>query len=321
MLASTWLRPLVLALFAIPAFVNAQEMREEVSQLAEALAANYVFPEVAERMVAHLGQQSSLGAYENLSQAALAEQLTTELQGISNDKHLDVMFDPNGVPDFTGGLSGKARNAFLQRAEKEQQGFTRVEMLEGDIGLIEITEFYPVSIAKQRLEDAMLELAHAKVLVFDVRKTRGGQPDMVASTISYLFTERVHLNDLYRRVAPDGRRDVTDSYYTTVPENGLADAHRPVYVLTSSKTFSAGEEFAYDLKHLRRAILVGEVTGGGANPGGPVRLSETMAAFVPNGRAINPITKTNWEGVGVQPHIAVPADEALDHVLAMIREH
>jgi C-terminal processing protease CtpA/Prc len=82
-------------------------------------------------------------------------------------------------------------------------------------------------------------------------------------------------------------------------------------VLTSKRTFSGAEEFTYNLKNLKRATIIGETTGGGAHPGGVFRASEHFGVFVPTGRAINPITKTNWEGTGVTPDVAVPADQAL----------
>jgi len=88
---------------------------------------------------------------------------------------------------------------------------------------------------------------------------------------------------------------------------------RPLYVLTSKGTFSGGEELAYDLKCLRRAQLIGETTGGGANPTGPPNeLDDGFRIFVPWGRPINPVTKTNWEGVGVTPDVSVPASAALE---------
>jgi len=65
------------------------------------------------------------------------------------------------------------------------------------------------------------------------------------------------------------------------------------------------------MKNLKRATLVGETTGGGANPGGPVRLTEHFDVFIPAGRAISPITKTNWEGTGVKPDVEVPKELAL----------
>jgi C-terminal processing protease CtpA/Prc len=89
--------------------------------------------------------------------------------------------------------------------------------------------------------------------------------------------------------------------------------------LTSHYTFSGAEEFTYNLKNLKRATIVGETTGGGANPGGPERVSEHFEVFVPSGRAINPITKTNWEGTGIEPDVKVPEADALAtaHSLAL----
>jgi C-terminal processing protease CtpA/Prc len=128
---------------------------------------------------------------------------------------------------------------------------------------------------------------------------------VVAYLCSYFFDEPVHLNDLYFRPA-----DATRQFWTA-PVPGKAYVGREIYVLTSKNTGSAAEEFAYNLQNLKRATIVGEVTWGGANPGDMVRLGDHFAAFVPTGRAINPISKTNWEGVGVKPDVAVPADDAL----------
>ncbi|HEX2162516.1 MAG TPA: S41 family peptidase, partial [Thermoanaerobaculia bacterium] len=132
---------------------------------------------------------------------------------------------------------------------------------------------------------------------------------------SYLFAEPTHLNSFYIR-----RGDRTEQFWTQAHVDGRRMAEVPVYVLTSRRTFSAAEEFTYNLRNLERATIVGETTGGGAHPveahaieGYPVR------AMVPFGRAINPVTGTNWEGTGVAPHVEVPADQALDraHRLAL----
>ena len=96
---------------------------------------------------------------------------------------------------------------------------------------------------------------------------------------------------------------------------------KPVFVLTSNRTFSAAEEFTYNLKNLKRATIVGETTGGGAHPGGVRRITDHFGIWVPAGRAISPITKTNWEGTGIEPDIKVPAASALDtaHLEALRR--
>ncbi|HET6980827.1 MAG TPA: S41 family peptidase, partial [Myxococcaceae bacterium] len=80
-------------------------------------------------------------------------------------------------------------------------------------------------------------------------------------------------------------------------------------------TFSGGEELAYDLQSLRRATLIGETTGGGANLTGGHTLDDWFVIAVPWARAVNPVTKSNWEGVGVRPDVATKATAALDEAL------
>ncbi|MFN2145752.1 MAG: S41 family peptidase, partial [Anaerolineales bacterium] len=162
---------------------------------------------------------------------------------------------------------------------------------------------------------AMNFLANMEALIFDLRECQGGNPDSVTLICSYLFEgEPVHLNSLYWR-----DEDRTEEYWTLPEVPGARMGDVPVYVLTSKTTFSAGEEFAYDLQALKRATLIGETTSGGAHPGSPFRLHPHFEMFVPLGMAINPVTGGNWEGVGVVPDIEVSADEALGraHQLAL----
>jgi C-terminal processing protease CtpA/Prc len=129
---------------------------------------------------------------------------------------------------------------------------------------------------------------------------------MVALISSYLFGDKpVHLNDLYWR-----KGDKTEEFWTK-PAAAAKKYDKDVYVLTSKRTFSGAEEFSYNLKNLKRATIIGETTGGGAHPGGMVRLNEHFGVFIPTGRAISPITKTNWEGTGVEPDVKVPKELAL----------
>jgi C-terminal processing protease CtpA/Prc len=151
-------------------------------------------------------------------------------------------------------------------------------------------------------------LANTDALIVDLRRNGGGDPAMVALISSYLFAgETVHLNDLYWREGDSTRQWWTLPY---VPGRRFGDK-KPVYVLTAKRTFSAAEEFTYNLKNLKRATIVGETTGGGAHPGGGRRINNHFGVWVPTGRAINPYSKTNWEGTGVTPDIDVPADHAL----------
>jgi C-terminal processing protease CtpA/Prc len=160
-------------------------------------------------------------------------------------------------------------------------------------------------------------VTHTDALIIDLRRNRGGDPDGVQLWNSYLFPDgSTHLNDVY-----DAQTRQTRQYWTLPSVPGPRYLDRPVYVLTSSATFSAGEEFAYNLRALGRATLIGEVTRGGAHPTEVFALSATVEVTVPIARSINPVTGTNWEGVGVAPHVATTAQAAFDVAYRTALDH
>jgi len=185
----------------------------------------------------------------------------------------------------------------------------------GNVGYVKFNNFFDADMGADTVASAMNFVANTDYLIFDLRDNGGGSPGMVKLICSYLFGDKpVHLNDLYWR-----KGNKTEEFWTMPSVAGKKFLDKDVYVLTSNRTFSGGEEFTYNLKNLKRATIIGETTGGGAHPGGFERLSEHFGAFIPTGRAISPITKTNWEGTGVEPDIRVPRDQALKtaHLLAL----
>jgi len=192
-------------------------------------------------------------------------------------------------------------------------GFAKAEVLPGNIGYLEMRVFATGPEAEAAADAAMSRLADADALIVDLRRNGGGDPAMVARVSSYLFEQPTLLNSLHWREG-----DRTEDFWTTKEVAGKRFGQgKPVFVLTSKRTFSGAEEFAYNLKSLGRATIVGETTGGGAHPGGPQRINDHFSVWVPSGRAINPITKTNREGTGVVPDVAVPADKALERALEL----
>ena len=191
--------------------------------------------------------------------------------------------------------------------ERRNCGFEKAELLERNIGYLKFDFFGDPSVCGATATAAMGFLANAAALIIDLRENHGGDPAMVAYVASYLFDTRTHLNDLFRRST-----NKTTEYWTKPELPGKKLGKTPVYVLTSSGTFSGGEEFVYDLKNLKRATIVGETTGGGAHPTGPHRVDDHFLIAVPGGRPINPVTKTDWEGTGVVPDVKVAADKALE---------
>lgn len=291
--------------------VDAAARAKIVERVAAELNEAYVFPDVARKMAASLRQKLKAGAYNKLTHAAeFAEALTRDLREVSKDKHLSLRpqptrpewMDANGLPEPA------VREKQRRELASMNFGFEKVERLSGNVGYLDLRGFIGAEEAGETAIAAMNFLAHSDAVIIDLRKNGGGDPSMVQFITSYFFDRPTHLNSFHIR-----KGNTTEQFWTSAHVAGKRMTDTPVYVLTSQRTFSAAEEFTYNLKNLKRATLVGETTGGGAHPVRPHYLAEArMLMFIPFGRAVNPITGTNWEGTGVTPDIQVPADQALE---------
>jgi retinol-binding protein 3 len=290
--------------------IDAATRTQVIDGILKRLNDSYVFPDVAKKMEQSIRERVDKKEYDQLTSAKeFATRLTSDLQAVSHDKHLRVRYSNQAIPE-----RGPRREPTAEEREQRRRdltwmnhGFGKVERLPGNIGYLEFFNFADEELGADTVAAAMNFVNGTDALIIDMRKNGGGNPAMVALVCSYLFgAEPVHLNDLYWR---EGNR--TDEFWTKKEVSGKRYLNKDVYVLTSKRTFSGAEEFTYNLKNLKRATIIGETTGGGAHPGGGFRISEHFGMFVPTGRAISPITKTNWEGTGVTPDVAVPADQAL----------
>ena len=291
------------------------QTKSVIDSIGERLELNYVFPEVAKAMSAKLKKNEKDGAYAAISDPIeFAEKLTTDLQSVSNDLHLRVRFDPQQIAQWdeavTPADSTRYMNNYIQRLQRDNFGFKKVELLDGNIGYLDLRSFSDTQYASETATAAMNFLSNADAIIIDLRANGGGSPQMIQLISSYLFEGRVHLNNFYMRPTDETLQTWTLPY---VP--GKRNTQADVYVLTSGSTFSAAEEFSYNLKNLERATLIGETTGGGAHPGGNQQVDDRFMIWLPTGRAISPITNTNWEGTGVVPHFEVPAADALETAL------
>jgi C-terminal processing protease CtpA/Prc len=294
-----------------PLPLDAKQGAEAIEKLLKELDDNYVFPETAKKMGEIIRQHVADKRYEGLKTGQeLAKKLTDDLQAVSKDKHLRVICSTEKLPPPSKGKKPSPEEVKKMRGRmaKMNGGFVKAERLPGNVGYLELTGFMNPEAAAGPAAAAMTFLANTDALVIDLRRNGGGSPETVALLCSYFFGEEpVHLNSLYWR-----KGDRTEKFFTRKKLDGPRYLDKDVYVLTSKRTFSGAEEFTYNLKNLKRATIVGETTGGGAHPGGVVPVGDHFAAFIPTGRAISPITNTNWEGTGVAPDIAVPVDQALD---------
>jgi C-terminal processing protease CtpA/Prc len=280
-----------------------------VELLIERLDETYIFPERSAQAAELLRAQLGNGAYGSTLGPDLCERISADLFEACNDKHLRLLWHHS--PEESGDEAQLVAE-LRKQIRLENHGVRRVERLDGNIGLIELTIIPEVATGGPALAAAMQLVQHTQALILDLRGTRGGSPDGVVFLASFLFPGGdARLSDFV-----EGPHGPTRQYWTAAYLPGPRYLDRAVYVLTSAATFSGGEALAYDLQALGRATVVGETTRGGAHPSEVVSLTAQIELRLPVARAINPITGSNWESVGVQPDIATPASDAFDVALA-----
>jgi len=302
--------------------------RETVTKAMELLRANYVFPELAERTAAAIEARLAAGEYDNLDEIELTEVVTRHLQEATDDRHLALRLGEVGPhrverePEPAKPEDREARRlARRQHGRLDNFGIRRVERLDGNVGYLDLRRMPIPDNAGPAIIAAMELVAGTYALIIDMRRNGGGSPEGVVFWCSYLVEEHpTHLNDIFNAETGETRQFWALPY---VPGTRYLD--RPVYVLTSHRTFSGGEDLCYTLQAIKRAEIIGETTGGGAHPTRPFPVSAAVHLAVPFARSVNPVTGSNWQGTGVVPDVAVPAEQAYDvaydkalrHVLAL----
>jgi C-terminal processing protease CtpA/Prc len=281
----------------------------EVSTLVEAIVEKltncYIFPERAAQAETLLRANLAAGVYETFVGPDLCDRLSADLFEACADKHLRLIWHESAQASQD---EEQLVAALRERCRLENNGIRRVEQLPGNIGLIEITIIPDARAAAETITAALRLVQYTHTLILDLRGALGGAPDGVAFFSSFLFADgEVHLSD----IVEGGPQGATRQYWTASYVPGPRYINRPVYVLTSAKTFSGGEALAYDLQALKRATVVGEVTRGGAHPSLVLSLREHIELRLPVARTVNAVTGNNWEAIGVQPDVPIPAADAL----------
>ena len=279
----------------------------------------YVFPDVAKKMEEHIRTNLKNGDYDSISNPRVfARQLRSDLVEISHDRHFNVVYAPEPSLRFQRKDPEEEKKRQEQRIRQWKYDnfyFKKVERMDGNVGYLRFDGFAGTLYGGDTAVAALQFLKHCDAIIIDLRYNGGGGADMIQLICSYFFEDRTHINSWYSR-----RLDRTDQSWTSAYVPGVKLLDTDLYILTSRRTFSAAEEFTYDLKNLKRATLVGETTGGGGHTVTFERNDDLKIEFkVPNSRAINPISGDNWEAKGIKPDVECPAEEALDkaYVLAL----
>ena len=245
---------------------------------------------------------------------AFADSVTQWLRRASGDGHLGLSFSEQPIANQAGESAFSAAEMERWYGAQLNHGIEKIERLDGNIMLLDLRVFPPPAMAGDVIAAAMTVVAQGDALIIDLRENGGGA-ETASLVAGYLVERGSPLSGSYDRPSGIHRANVSPDW---VPGRRFGSA-KPLYILTSRKTFSAAEALAYDLQALKRATIVGETTGGGAHPYEYRRVHRHFALDLPEGRSVNPITGGNWQGIGVKPDVAVPAAEALDRALALAR--
>ena len=327
-----WILALVvLAIVAMPLIsgqeaenppLDAAKKQAIVDEVSKLLEENYIFPETSKKLETHLRTRLKNGDYDKLGGSReFAEAVSQDLLAVGKDKHMGFAYAPERAADIrrlesrSEDEAKAARERRLAVMRSDNFGFRKVERLPGNIGYLDFRFFGSADEAGPTMIAAMNFLAYCDAVIVDLRQNGGGDTTGIQLLCSYFFSEMKHLNDIrYRDEAKD------ENYWTLPYVPGPKPVNADLYILTSSRTFSGAEEFSYNMKNLKRGTIVGETTGGGAHPTDAKIVQNDFILRVPFARAVNPYSKTNWEGTGVAPDVQVQAAEAFDRAYRMAVE-
>jgi hypothetical protein len=288
--------------------LDAAERRRVIDGAIANLTKYYIDPDVAQKMAEALLAHEKNGDDDTVTDGeAFATLLTRQMRDVSHDAYVTLVFSTDTMPENPPAPTPEEVTRYRKEMEETNCTFESVKLLPHNIGYLKFNAFPDASVCGTRVAAAMASLNHADAIIFDLRDNRGGYSNMVALIATYLFDHPAHLNDFYNRGENSKEQNWT---LPPIPGNLLAD--KPAFVLTSPATFSAAEGFSYDLKMLKRATLVGETTSGRGHMGMGHRIDDHFTIRVPGIRVVNPISKTNWEGTGVEPDVKTKAADALE---------
>jgi C-terminal processing protease CtpA/Prc len=295
-----------------------------IDSLCMLLNTYYVSAEKATQITNTLQTNFKNGSYDKLNNPNFfTDAINATMRLMSQDKHLNLAFDPEGIKAQLKAetkviTTNESENLqkYLTQIKRQSYGFKEIKMLEGNVGYLRIDDFFSPNYAAETAIAALNFLSSSEAIIFDMRYNKGGDASMIQVIISQLYKKdtTIHLNSFYHRAT-----NTTSEMFTIPNLKGNKMPEIPVYVLTSKETFSAAEALAYDLQSLKRATIIGEVTAGGANAGNTAIVTQLFTLFLPSEKTINPITKTNWEVVGVIPDVITTANNALEkaHIIAL----
>jgi len=290
--------------------------KEVIEKLSKLINDFYIYPAIGQKTSKHLNSEFQSGNFDRYKDhQAFANGLTEAVQHINKDKHMRIIANkPYKAPEHSLERKAAQRMDQINNYRSFNHGVREVKLLDGNVAYLDLRGFATLDRAKEITDTYMKLISQADAVIIDLSNNGGGDPAMVQYVCSYFFNQKLHLNSLYYREG-----DRTEEYWTLEEVGGKKMDKVPLFIMISEKTFSGAEEFSYNMQTQQRATLIGQTSGGGANPGGTRAINKDLAVFIPTGRAINPITKTSWEGTGVIPEIKTTKKETFSQAYALAK--
>jgi len=283
--------------------VSKEEKEIVIDSITKFMKDKYVFPDVGEQMGDLVKKNLKDDVYMDINNPQeFATKVTQDIRSVSNDKHVVLRYAPEMIAMIKNAEEDENNKELEEYAKKERESnnfeFKEIKILPGNVGYLKFNRFYDASVAGPTAIAALNFLAYTDALIIDLTDNGGGSPSLIQLMTSYFFEDTEHLNSFYIREG-----DKTQQFWTLPYVPGKKMTETDLYILTSQYTFSGAEEFTYNLKNMEKATIVGETTGGGAHPVEGHIINDNFIVRVPFGRAVNPISNSNWEGTGIEPNV------------------
>ncbi len=284
MMAVSWMlgAPLATACPAQDAVLQAAASAVQAQYLDEAEAAR-----IADALRSWSAQQRYADSCSD--PAAFSARLNQDLDMFDGHFHVERVDAAAGQDDWLMAWRADARS--------NGAGVREVRVLEGNVGYLRLSTFYPLDLARPKFAAAFTLLADTDGLVLDLRQNGGGDDASADLLVRTLLDAKI---GAVQQLDQRGRRTPVP-----LPPASLPVYPKPLVVLIDRRTGSAAEFVAYSLQALGRARIVGTRSGGAAHMfGDPVLLPDGYQISIPDRQPINLRTGGNWEGTGVRPDVA-----------------
>lgn len=286
-----------------------------LNNICNAINNYYVFPDTAKLMCNYINRQNEKGEYDLLTNPNdFANKLVKDIRSVYDDAHLRIEYNPQLEADILKFLSSKegaskVSDADIAKDEKVNFYFKKIEILPSNIGYIELNGFATASLSARRtIHAAMQFVAHTDALIIDLRNNLGGNGETAGEIAGYFFKTKTYTGESFNRIENKWTKGYVENKKAIT--GGLV-LDIPVYILTSHRTFSAAEGFAYTFQTIKNSVIIGDTTRGGAHLTRSFSLGNGFVGFIPFARGRNVVTNTDWEGTGVIPNIATADSNCL----------